>query len=264
MKKFVYFSLVFSLILAIGYGTALAGNGAPSGAHHNVNIIGHPKGNDLTDDGVLGGNGAGSGGAALFIPLRTSKRPSIKDTFCTADDGVQTVFEDEIGPDFKTSEPTGKTRIYFTPGDKFEIVDRDATDGSGEIIIPVDPNSDNEVLVDLWVRVLGKPGGCAEILGYAFEDASNGGQNPLNLWWYSGTIKLDRETGKSVFIKATDIFEVDYCLVEPDGAGGWQCEAGTETSLSVFDDIFSEYFWEVNNYDTRLIQMRFYVREASI
>ena len=30
----------------------------------------------------------------------------------------------------------GKARIYFTPGDRFEIVDRDATDGRAEIIIP--------------------------------------------------------------------------------------------------------------------------------
>lgn len=264
MKKIFYLSLVFSLILAIGYDTVLAGNGAPSGPHYNVNIIGHPKGNDLTTDGVLGGNAANSSGSALFIPLRTSKSPRIKETFCTADDGVQTQFVDEEGPTFTTQEPDGRTRIYFTPGDRFEIVDRDATDGSGEIMIPVDWNEGNVVLVDLWVRVLGKPGGCAEILGYAYEDASDGGQNPLSLWWYSGTIKLDRETGKSVFKKATDIFEVDYCLVEEDGAGGWQCIEDSEESLSVFNDIFSEYFWEVNNYDTRLIQMRFYVRQPSI
>ena len=29
------------------------------------------------------------------------------------------------------------------------------------------------------------------------------------------------------------------------------------------DDIFEEYFWEVNNYNTRLIQMRFYPRPVS-
>jgi hypothetical protein len=261
MKKLFYLSLVFSLILTIGYGTVLAGNGAPSGPHYNVNIIGHPKGNDLTDDGVLGGNAANSGGAALFIPLRTSKSPSIKDTFCTTDDGVQTEFVDESEPTFKTLEPAGKTRIYFTPGDRFEIVDKDATDGSGEIMIPVDWNGGSVVLVDLWVRVLGKKGGCAEILGYAYEDASDGG---LSLWWHSGTVKLDRETGKSVFVKATDIFEVDYCPVESDGDGGWQCADGPVGSMSVFNGIFSDYFWEVNNYDTRLIQMRFYVRQPSI
>lgn len=269
MKKLLTFTLVFALTLTLGYGVALAdkpikddsyyaGNGAPSGPHYNVNIIGHPKGNDATVDDVLGGNAANSGGSALFIPLRTTKSPGIKETFCTDDDGVQTEFVDEDGPTFTTMEPDGKTRIYFTPGDKFQIVDRDATDGSAEIIIPVDES--DWVTVDLYVRVLGKPGGCAEILGYAFEDG--GGANPVDLWWYSGTIKLDRETGKSVFEKATDIFEVDYCLVEGDGAEGWQCIEHSETSMSVFSDVFSEYFWEVNNYNTRLIQMRFYVREG--
>jgi len=119
------------------------------------------------------------------------------------------------------------------------------------------------VLVDLWVRVLGKPGGCAEISGYAFEDPTDGGLNPLELWWYSGSILVNRKGGKSVFVDATEIFDVDYCLVEDDGAGGLQCVAGTTETLSVFDDIFSEYFWEVNNYNTRLIQMRFYLRDTS-
>jgi hypothetical protein len=53
------------------------------------------------------------------------------------------------------------------------------------------------------VRVLGKPGGCAEISGYAFgRDRSLmvRGLSPREPYW-----------GQSGFVNATDIFEVDYC-----------------------------------------------------
>ena len=139
----------------------------------------------------------------------------------------------------------------------FGITDRDALDGEGRISIPIETEFNNdgdlidkEVLVDMYVRVLGKPGGCAELSGYAYEDPANGGLNLIELWWYSGSILVNRKAGRSTWVDATDIFETEYCEVEDDGAGGYQCVAGSEETLSVFDDIFSEYFWEVNNYDT--------------
>ncbi|GGB86594.1 hypothetical protein GCM10011352_10610 [Marinobacterium zhoushanense] len=266
-------SLIASLFSLVFAPLAIAGNGAPSGAHYTVNFIGHPNlaecdGDPEYCESILGGNAAYSGGSALFVPLVTSKSPgngkSGKTTLCTdPDDGLQTEFIDEEGPTFQTEEPDGKTRIYFEPttDGSFEIVDRIADKDGATIQVPVTDDANRYIMLDLFIRVLGKPGTCAEITGYAEETVDT-----TQLWWYSGSILLDRESGRSTFEKATDIFSVAYCEVEwvdTDGdlAGDtWQCVDGSETELSVFNDIFDQYFWEFLNNGTRLIQARFYPR----
>jgi hypothetical protein len=78
------------------------------------------------------------------------------------------------------------------------------------------------------------------------------------LWWYAGSVDVQRKKGKSEFVDATDIFSVVYCdepvLISADQ---YDCDGQTQT-LSVFDPKFLEYFWEVNNYKTKLVQLRFY------
>lgn len=56
MKSFVY-----GLALMLAASSAGAGNGAPSGAHYNLNIIGVPKGKSATMDGNMGHR--------IFVPL---------------------------------------------------------------------------------------------------------------------------------------------------------------------------------------------------
>lgn len=262
-----------SLVLAAAISMpASAGNTLPSGKFYKVNIIGAPKA-ELTD--FLGGNADTSNGKTLFIPFVTSKRPKNFNSgtmTCTPlTGGAQTEFVDQDGATGTTVEPDGKVRIYFDPttDGTFEITDRDAVDGEGRISIPVDGN--DEVIVDLYVRVLGGKGGCAEISGYAYDSGDpNDGPVIINgdeTWWYSGSILVNRKTGKSEWVNATGIFETEICTpdattpVNPDGTVN--CQPGTDTSISVFDDLFDEYFWEVNNYKTRLIQMRFYLRPVS-
>jgi len=240
------------LTLVLAVPAFAADNGAPNGAHYNVNLIGVPKA-ELSN--FLGGGADTSNGSTIFMPLVTSKQPrNFRDGTCTTPDGTQTDFVDDSGPTFSTQAPDGKVRIYFDPNTegRFEITDRDAVDGEARISIPVDPTDGNSVLVDLYVRVLGKPGGCAEISGYALEDATG-------LWWYAGSILVNRTGGKSSFVNATDIFAVHYCPVD---LVTLTC-SGPTVSLSVFNDLFSQYFWEVNNFKARLIQMRFYKRPAA-
>ena len=244
MKRFMFFAVIFVIsglfsVNAIA-GKDKTGNGGPSGKHYNVNLIGTTK-------GALPEGGASSGGAAVFIPLRTATGPS--EATCTDDSGNQTWFIDDEDATFTDLEPAGGARIKFTPTTTggFEIIDRDATDGSAEIQVPVSDDGDRYILLDLYVRVLGKPGGCAEITGYAYD-------LDQNLWFWSGTIALDRKTGKSSFVKTTDIFDVYYCTVV-EGV----CEEDA-VELSVFNDVFEDYFWQIYNDGTRLIQMRFYPR----
>jgi hypothetical protein len=248
---------------------ALAGNGiSDTGKHANINIIGHPNATDDEEPNLSewgGGNSSESGGSSIFIPLVTQKKPKngqqVNGEFVCTDPGtgVQTVYTDDPPNGLAyDEEPDGKTRIYFDPvtSGKVEITDRDGTDGAASIDIPVDGNG--EVTVDLYVRVLGKPGGCAEISGYAYEADSPG--DPGELWWYAGSVELTRKGGKSEFINATEIFYVRYCadpIVLNEEEGTWECD-GNAVRTSVFDRIFQDYFWEVNNYNTKLIQMRLY------
>jgi hypothetical protein len=246
--------------------SAMAGNGIDeTGKHTNINIIGHPNADDFdTDSEWGGGNSASSGGGTIFIPLVTEKRPRKMhqqngDWVCTdLGTGVQTLYTPEP-PDglATTTEPVGNTRIYFDPvsaDSKVLITDRDATDGEARVNIPVGANE--VVTVRMYVRVLGKPGGCAEISGYALEE--DGLAGTTDLWWYAGSVDVQRKKGKSEFVDATDIFSVVYCdepvLISADQ---YDCDGQTQT-LSVFDPKFLEYFWEVNNYKTKLVQLRFY------
>ncbi len=62
MKRIIYLVIALTMILAISVPAAAGtGNGAPSGAHYNLNIIGVPKGKtaDMTGDN----------GHRIFVPM---------------------------------------------------------------------------------------------------------------------------------------------------------------------------------------------------
>lgn len=223
--------LVITAVFSIGTafaGKAITGSGAPSGPHWNINIIGHPKG---------GIGGDYSSGHSIMIPLRNVA--SRGDLVCDVD-GVQLV--DDIAPKWETSEPTG-AKIYFVPGDHFEIIDRDATDSDGAtIMVPVDPAT-GDIKFDVYMRVLGKPNQCMNIKAYAYDLEQN-------LWFLAGTVYVSRKTGKSTFVRANDLFRVWFCLVA-------DC-SNTASNLSVFNDVFESYFWSILNDGTRLVQVRLY------
>lgn len=237
MKRLSTFALVSALVITVGTGVAFAGNGAPSGPHYNINIIGHPKG--------YKGGGEDSNGRSIMIPLKNAVGPNA--IICEED---QSILTDDTAPTWVTSEPTG-AKIYFVPGDQFAILDRDATDSDGaRIMIPTNGEANGDwITVDVYIRALGKPNTCMDIDAYAY-DLDQG------LWFWSGSVDLNRKTGKSTFIKANELFDVWFCQVDELGA----CEAGTTVELSVFNDVFENYFWNILNNGTRLVQVRLYPR----
>jgi len=244
------------LILTLSYGITMAGNGLPiTGKHYNINIIGHPKNVECI-------SGDDSNGRAIMVPLRNVGGTS--NLVCQAgpNPDQQTVFVDDEYPFWVTQEPVG-AKIYFVAGDHFEIMDRDACDSNGAKIMvptidqtdPLDPTKTQPVIaVDVFIRVLGKPNTCMNITGYAYDATQQ-------LWFWSGTVYLNRSTGKSTFVKATDLFDVWWCdvVVNPT-TGALECAAGTEAELSVFNDVFETYFWNIINDGTRLVQVRLYPR----
>lgn len=246
MRKGIGLNAVILFIATVfASGSAFAVNGAPSGPHWNINIIGHPKGSIGGDD---------SSGHSIMIPLRTVPGPDILN--CNVD-GVK--FVDDTYPSPGTLAPTGGARIYFEGGETFEIKDRDATDDNGaRIVLPVDMNSTTKDLkFAVYMRVLGKPNkynpvtgegtvACMNINAYVNDAADQ------TLWYQTGTVTVSRAKGKSSFVRVTDLFMVWFCTQME----GTTC---TNTSnLSVFNDIFSGYFWQILNDGTRLVQVRFY------
>ncbi|UCC97073.1 MAG: hypothetical protein JSW66_14650 [Phycisphaerales bacterium] len=134
MKKTVIASLIVVMVLSIV--VVFAGNGAPKGAHFNLNIIGvkHEKNVDK------------NGGHVIFVPLDTSKH--------TSRTGL-----------------AGKVDILLVPTDDgtFAVLDGNATDGEGAFAMPRDVATTYTV----WVRGLGKPNGEAHMQLAAYDDATS-------------------------------------------------------------------------------------------
>ena len=112
-------------------------------------------------------------------------------------------------------------------------------------MVPTETADGDTILnVDIWVRVLGKPNTCMDIDGYAYDG---------DYWFWSGSVDLNRKHGKASWVNVQELFDVWYCDVI-EGA----CDPGTEEEVSVFNNVFENYFWNILNDGTRLVQVRLY------
>ena len=128
MKRslFVWVSatMVVGLVLTSAQAaTEETGNGAPSGAHYNLNLIGMEKAKNIDPNSVT------SGGHRIFVKLGS------KDNAAT-------------------------TKILLDEGPDFAVLDYDGTDGQARFQLPnPDPDNDGVTQYSVYLRVLGKPGG---------------------------------------------------------------------------------------------------------
>jgi hypothetical protein len=287
MKKIAIGTFVFVVALTMTFGVALAlwvddeKTIKLSGPHWQFNISGHPMNNKDYIDGALKNDN--SNGRSIKVPLKNVNKPGYATLDCDYDG---TSFTDDMAVTLgMPNVEIGKAKIYFTPGDTFSILDRDATDGRAEIVIPttleanpiadsglcvacdeiLDPTEKSACLerycegqevvaVDVWVRALGKPNTCMGIYGWA-HDLVQG------LYFWSGRIDINRKRGKSAWVDVSKIFDVNWCEVETDCAPypcSPSCAEGTEFEISVFNNVFGEYFWDILNDGSRLVQVRLY------
>lgn len=170
---------------------AETGNGAPSGAHYTLNIIGVPKAKtaDMTDNG----------GRRIFVALG------------------------------KTGE-AANTRINLTEGE-FAVLDANGTDGVAAFRLPnPDPDGDGTTSYSVYVRALGKPGGKATMQS-CYEDATGtwcavdfvGGVEPITIERTKG--------GVAKFVNVSkDLLFIDYCVTWLDAATG-QCSVVDQIAL---------------------------------
>jgi hypothetical protein len=209
---------------------AQTGNGAPSGAHYSLNIIGVEKEKNPPM--------SGSDRHTIFVALGKNEQVT--------------------------------SRIYLTPGEDFQVCDGNAFDPvhgcDGELVtkptdgalfqlpcntnIALDPdNPDETTLVpcdinesaayEVWARALGSPKGTpsATITTCAF-DVSLGAEVCS-----TENVVLVRETGKSTFRNVTQ-----ELTSFTDGT--------TRTALFAGD--LEDWFWQYANNGLRLAQIRFY------
>jgi hypothetical protein len=203
------------------------GNGAQSGSHYNLNIIG--KDNCPGDD------------------LKGTNRHVI-DVLLNFDDGSQ------------SGQPTAtldrRNKIFLIEGD-FLVVDGNACDSDGATFqLPANPftcpvtdpeclNTDptfQEYLV--FARALATPGGSARITTCATDPVTQ------ELVCSSENVVLVRNSGRSRFRNVTR--ELTTLCLDTDGSG--QCD----TRVGIFEDSLQQFFWDYDNNGLRLAQLRFY------
>lgn len=126
MKKTMLIVLAVALAVPLTFVMAFGQNGAPSGPHYNLNIIGVPKAKTalMKDDGLTG-----KYGHAIFVKL----------------DGV--------------------SKINMAPGKDFQVLDKNGTDADGAAFqLPApDPDNDGITQYSVFARALGNPGGKATV-----------------------------------------------------------------------------------------------------
>jgi hypothetical protein len=207
----------------VALGTATTGNGAPSGAHYTLNIIGVPK--DKSP------NFTGGDGRRIFVDLG------------------------------KTGA-AANTRINLTEGD-FGVLDANGTDGVAAFQLPnPDPDGDGTTSYSVYVRALGKPLGKATMQS-CYEDATGtwcavdfvGGVTPITIERAKGGVAKFQNVSK-------DLLFVDYCTTWDAGTDGILGTADdvctTVNQIPLFSDKTLSYYWSYDNEGLKLAQLRFY------
>jgi hypothetical protein len=166
-KRSVGIMIAIGMALGIGSAVAQPGNGALSGPHYNLNIIGTENcpGDDLV----------GTGRHVIFVELFGGEDPAGK----------------------SPSELTPQNKIYLFQGDTFEVLDGNACDGRAEFQLP--PPDDYLI----FIRPLGQPGGGANIALCATDVGDP--LDPLDdVIVCSSGHELIRSKGQSKFVNVTD------------------------------------------------------------
>ena len=252
MKKLFLITLVFAISLTLGFGIALAGNGAPSGPHYNLNIIGvdNAKSAKMTD----------SKRHTIFVPLYSLKKVHTNSDESTVDIYTQIFLkESPDGESFKVCDGNGFDKAYDCDGEVMSNKD-------GAVFqLPANANwtcvewdNANEECLDweadevhyyVYARALGKPNGKATLTTCAYDEFGDvvcSTDNEVFL----------RNKGKSKFKDVTrNLTSLCYYILDGDG------EIIGEACDSIFSEELYEYFWNYQNEGLRLLQLRFYTVE---
>ena len=241
MKKFIVITTIAALTLAITPAVLATGNGAPSGAHYNLNIIGvkNPKTTEMD----------GSNGHVIFVALDGKSKINLQegDDYAVLDANAT----DSNGALLQLPDPGLDPYLVGDPGDADTVSD-----------------------YSVFVRPLGKPGGWATITTCAnLVDSTFAGLLPgtflrtLNrAGEFGGECSIEqvgqeitlRTKGKSTFSNVTAELLTIVFRVEVDLDGDGIVDDTVDVRVPIFDDIIENEYGEYDNNSLKLLQVRFY------
>jgi len=205
------------------YAQKPTGNGAQSGSHFNLNLIGH--------DECLGDDFTGSNRHVIAVLLNYN-------------DGSQD------GQLFSTLDKRNK--IFLSPGVEFQVTDGSACDGA-YFTLPSNVSSTYVV----YARALGSPKnnptGTITTCAVDDLDTDSTADDEIVCSTADNVLTLQRTKGGAPkFTNATD--ELLFLCADLDDSG--TCSQNEKVQL--FDARYYSYFWDFDNNGLRLVQLRFY------
>jgi hypothetical protein len=220
------------LAAGAGAGTGTTGNGAPSGSHYTLNIIGVPKGKSAAMTGNTGGR--------IFVLLNGGEdATSLNGKAYSSLDKVNTI-----------------GLVPAPAGGSFQVLDANATDSNGALFqLPADVSTAWTV----WARALGTPGGSAiqTTCAASFIDVAAG-----QIFCSDQSEMYLRSKGKSTFTNVTDellFLNVTVDSTATPGLAACLGVTGTQSvTVSLFNTCFQNYFWNYDNNGLKVLQLRFY------
>lgn len=237
MKRML-FAIAVVMVVGMIVETALADNGAPSGPHFNLNIIGVQKAKNPDFDANCGN------GHRIFVPLGDEdKKNSIKN----------------LPVDIKLTSCEAEG---FGEGcDDFGVIDCDATDGEAKFMLPnpAPEVESNCTRYSVYLRVLGKPGKTGSLKTCATLDGEEVCATGVDI------VLLERK-GK-IAPKFSNVSRqlltlcVDFGEWVDDGAGGLVWVEAWER-VYLFDSRLENWLWRYDSDGIKLVQVRFYMEET--
>ena len=229
MRHVALFIVVLALTLAGLPGArpavvAATGNGAPNGAHYNLNIIGVPH--DKTAD--MNNNNGGR----IFVRLYGG------DTAGSLSGHL-------------LSEFTKANKIFLVPapaGESFQVLDANATDTNGALF-QLPPLVSTTYTV--WARALGKPDGYSNTTTCAttLDDGT--------LVCSVSTLTMTRTKNAKFQDVSSDLLFISIVVVANTTLSTCLGKTGT-VNVPLFDPCLQGYFWNYDNTGLKLLQLRFY------
>lgn len=228
--------MALGAVLALSAVPAAAGpgNGAPSGSHYNLNLIGVPK--DKTADMT------NTSGRTIFVNL----------------DGTSKIWLTE-GATFEVLDRNGTdsdgARFQLPPADTAVITDRPGTldecmgidtDGDGDFDWYL--CGSGETVYSVFARALGGKGGSATLMLCGYDDGAE-------ICSVDNALSLNSNTRPSKFQNVTaNILYLYNVTFDVDNDG----DLDFFKRIPLFSDALQNYFWEYTNDGLRLLQLRFY------
>lgn len=223
-------------LLAPDGRASFTGNGAPNGAHFELNIIGVPQ--DKTADMT------GSDGHSIFVQLIGGDAASSLD-----------------GKDFNTISKQNKIFLLPAPaGESFQVLDRNATDANGATFqLPADVSSTWTV----WARALGKPGGSANMTTCATVSVTdpNTGAVTQEVDCSLATLSIARTKNSKFQNVSSDLLFISIAVDPATNASLASClgvTTATTVTVPLFNGCLQNFFWNYQNNGLKLVQLRFY------